>query len=237
MYFNKDPFVVEISKIVHLGDAISILTILFNYCIKTKRSCVLYNCNSTTFDLLKILNIKFIIPKFRNISSTFNLSISDMLGIQSDVLFLKNKYILCDEEILIKEIITPSIINNQIKKYCFFQLDQKSSHIKKPLLTIEEKIKIIKKFKIENTFGIGGFDTEKIEDENYIIGNLNNTFNMFKQCKYYFGIDSGMSHVAGLHKIPGNVIITHIEEKDILDIKNFFNRFYPLLKCHSKSEL
>ncbi len=126
--------------------------------------------------------------------------------------------------------------NVQKKNYQCYQLNCFSCGPHKRSLRFNEIKKIIQKFDDGNSYYIGKPNTR------LIIPNIKTHFANLKDqalfllgAKSFFGIDSGMSHLAGVLKIPSDVVIQRIWRKDM--VKKWYNFMYPTSNMHYREIL
>lgn len=220
----KESRTVEIVDYAHLGDCITALILLNSTGIRwSVKGQPIVKC---LIDLLE-----FNLDYEEGICYQGNTSISDILKLpKNDVYFLNLKFLKLNFGLKIKEIKLASFETNPTRQ--FFQVDPKSDHELKPLLSRLEQINLIRMFDQGKATGIGGEDTEKIDDRfEYLTGNIEEIIQWMKICNQFFGVDSGMAHIAGFLKIPSEIVITHIRSEDVAAIKNFFAIMYPTVKC------
>lgn len=214
----------------HMGDKIMCCLTLDNYakinkielsisgCVLTKKICEKFN----------LKNLKFIES---NLKINYNQSIKNFFS------FLKNTQVKCfnHKYIFLNKLLKPKIIETfqspefgsvALEDVTFFQLDSRSKHEFKKQLKKQEQIRLIKLFAKFEPIGLGGEETKKILAYKYFLGNFDQIVESIKKSKQFVGVDSGISHIAGVFKIPSEIFITHTKKNDIQDIKNFYKYVY-----------
>ncbi len=120
-----------------------------------------------------------------------------------------------------------------------FQFDSRSLHYGKPEISDKEARGFLRRFSFqyEKVMGIGGPDTEKYLPEfDFFLGELKQLARCMASSGLFVGIDSGMSHLAGLCRTKGEILITHVREMDYVDLVEFYNRMYPSLRTHLRNK-
>jgi hypothetical protein len=208
----------------HLGDKIMCCIVLYNQAIKYQ-SKIKVSCGENTKKIINLLgfNDRLIVSNFQ-----FNTNTSIkyfMKGLEKTEVFCLNYPLIFFEKIPLKiekSILPPKRLIQGTKT--FFQMDNRShGEFKKPL---SKKEKIYWARKYDDACGIGGKDTKRMLPFPYELGNLESIICKMREAKKFFGVDSGMSHVAGALGIPSDIIITHTRKKDILDISALYNKLY-----------
>jgi len=122
------------------------------------------------------------------------------------------------------------------KDYKCFQLNSFSCGPKKRHFNFIEIKNIIKLFGNDNSYYIG-----RPETKIYLPDVKVHFSNLFEQSKFllgsqgFFGIDSGMSHLAGSLGVSGDVVIqTLFHQKQI---ESWYNHMYPSLRMHYRKIL
>lgn len=219
---------VSISDTSHLGDCIVLLILLNStqerWLVKGKPII------GALVDALK-LNLDY----EQEPCEEGNTSISEILSLpKSDVHFLNLKYLKSKEPIKVEKVILGGFSKNGSQ---FFQLDAKSHHKNKPPLKLWEKRALIRKFNRGEAIGIGGVDTEKLDGFKYLTGDIFSIISWMENCYHFFGVDSGMSHLAGWFQVPSDIVITHTRKEDYLALRNFYKTMYPSTNCLERNSL
>lgn len=95
-----------------------------------------------------------------------------------------------------------------------------------------------KKFEIKKSICIGGNETKKyIHDRDAYFGDLSSLACKLLESSGFFGIDSGMAHLAGTLGVQGDVIIQAKYEHFFMNVKNSFEFMYPSMVIHSKNSI
>ncbi|MEI8270666.1 MAG: hypothetical protein WCG45_04805 [bacterium] len=117
----------------------------------------------------------------------------------------------------------------------YFQFDSRSVVERKKKFStrrIHEFIADNTKFFDGEILGIGGLDTIQYTDKYpLIIGNLNKTLHCLAGSCKFIGIDSGMSHIAGMLGLPGEILVCFDEYKCFCEVEAVYS-MYPNLNCY-----
>ena len=93
-------------------------------------------------------------------------------------------------------------------------------------------------FEKKKSICIGGTETKTyIKDREYFFSDLINLSKKLMESSGFFGIDSGMAHLAGTLKVDGDIIIQAKYDDFFNNVKNSFSYMYPTFKMHSKKSL
>jgi hypothetical protein len=234
---------VLINKNRHIGDAIAIINTIYNISLEKNIKFNIYGAYyiKELTDVFNYCNLKYCgTPDdvFEN-----NSSISEFLHInKTNVPFLSNKHFFIDNKIQhkIKKIEMPK---NKIKlckknENILFQFDSRTIHENKIKIN-DEKINQMLLLKHENCnkFGIGGKDTKPYTNKQFILGNIKEISESLNCCKYFIGIDSGISHIAGTLGVNGLVLINHLLEQHCQELKMFYQLYYTSFEIKTICEV
>ena len=216
----------------HLGDKIISCIILFSVSFKIGESIIVNGCDDTK-KIIKLFNFNNLIPNYKSEVSP-NLSFKSFLPKFkfSKVKWLNIPFIYLGFSYEIKSLLLPKNEINYGDKKTYFQVDNRSSHKSKISLSKIQKINFILKKSKYNTIGIGGKDTKKDMPFPYHLGDLETIISSMKSAAQFVGVDSGMSHVAGLLGVPSEIFITHRDPEDIKDIIDLYSMLYDKTNCH-----
>jgi hypothetical protein len=115
----------------------------------------------------------------------------------------------------------------------FFQFDSRTIHPNKLPVTEE----VMNKMVLDQGVGLGGKETVPyLKDRRFETGNLEFIVNRLAGGRFV-GIDSGLSHLAGTAKVPGDVYINHTLEPHASELQAFYRVSYPSLVCHKLTDL
>jgi hypothetical protein len=227
----------KIDKNIHLGDKIMCCIILYNQSIIYNRP-IKVSCDKVVKKIIKNLNFKKnLIISNKEILFKSNFRIKDFVA------GLENTKVDCftldcmwfeSDPLKIENFFLPE---NQISSgnTTFFQMDTRSKNLIKIPLTIQEQIRYINRY--DDVCGIGGKNTIKNLPFKYKTGNFEEIIKLLKTSKRFIGVDSGMSHVAGVLGLPSEIIVTRIEKKDIEDICFLYRKMYPKTKIKGRPKL
>lgn len=242
-----------INKLAHLGDVIVILILAQNRGITNNWIINIKGPEHHCIPLFELFNFTNLIydgpPNNININSSIftiapeNFHAKNKLQLPS-VPFLKiNQFELTKKENAKRsdEIILPTCnLNTEFKNdiHCF-QFDSRSIHHGKRQLTTDEIEKTLNKFAGKSKkVAIGGLETKKyIDNYEYKLGNLQEITKFLLQSKQFIGIDSGLSHLAGLLKIPSNIILISTISHHQIELIKLYKTLYKNVNCYTLNDL
>jgi hypothetical protein len=218
----------------HLGDKIMSCIILHSISLKFNEEISVSCCEDTKriIELLEFGNK--IIPN--NMAATPpDLPFKSFLPMlkHSEVKCLNIPFIHIESYCELDSLVIPKQKQCPKKEITYFQVDNRSYHSSKKGLNNRQKINFINKKSRFNPIGIGGSDTQMDMPFNYDLGNLDHIVNKMKSASQFVGVDSGMSHVAGVLGISSHIFITHRNRQDIRDIQLLYSMLYKDSICHS----
>lgn len=237
---------------MHLGDIIVTLNILYNHAIQEKRQITILGQNQDEYkQLCKIFDYE----KFL----TFNYPTNFVLrpnGTEGAIWqpgyhttcfadFLEKYYLnICFGLInklpktkLQKFLLPEKKIDATKEDFLVFQFLPRSPDSIKSFTEIDSNLSL-NKFAKKKSICIGGPDTKKyLKDYDAYFDTIENLAKKMLQSSGFFGIDSGMSHLAGTLKINGDVIIQANDDDFLKDVQNSYQHMYPTLNTHSKQSL
>jgi hypothetical protein len=226
---------------MHLGDTINFINAIYSLAIQENFYANVYTKNLAAKQLLDIFDYDERIEL-----SKFSLLLKYPFTFSN---IFKNDFCVggwCQKPIG-SMTIKPIKINNFIlpknklgniykKDYKCFQLNSFSCGPKKLHFNFVEIKNIIKLFGNENSYYIG-----RPETKIYLPDVKVHFSNLFEQSKFllgsqgFFGIDSGMSHLAGSLGVSGDVVIQgNYHAKSVQD---WYNHMYPSLRMHYRKIL
>lgn len=228
-----------------LGDLISIAYCLENLgnqkniLFKIKTDADFEKIYTTIFSYFNFKNIKFstetnrdidIIEKIRNFSKNKKCKCKNGL-------FNGCFFICCLSKFLIEKYKFDPNKSNPIetpnkfdKKLILIQFDKKSNHLKNTKYS-EAEIKSLLKNK-SDYYCIGGKDTTNyLKNANYMLGDLSFIIDKMTKCKEFIGIDSGMSHLAGMLGIDSTIYL----KNDLGCIYEYYSNSYKNCKILNKN--
>lgn len=127
------------------------------------------------------------------------------------------------------------ILKIKSENYKCFQLDGHSPYIDKPRLSNTEIQRAIEIFHENKSYAIGNYGTKKyVKNMPVHFSNLIDQTKFILQCKSFFGIDSGMSHLCGTLKIDGDIVIQAVVEKLSDSVKKAYEFMYPTFRMHNR---
>ena len=200
---------------VHYGDVQIIINIIYNCALRDNfKAKVHFRRANIGEQIFKIFNYEpyvEIIYKSNPLPYTFKTGYMLNLGKYKtanwcNLNFCRSSCILNP----LKKFFTPphKIVNFKKCDYKCFQLDGRSSNEFKPKLNDNDMNRMIDIFHEKESYAIGGTET------NVYIKNMPTHFtNLEKQAKFilssksFFGVDSGMSHLAGTLNVDGDIVI------------------------------
>lgn len=124
------------------------------------------------------------------------------------------------------------------KSYQCFQVSSRSHHSGKPRLNIIEIKKIRQLFDHGNAFFISNVGTRLfLPDTKVHFANLINQSKFLLGCESFFGVDSGMSHLAGTLKVKGDIVAQGLRKNFSDCIQQAYEIMYPSLIVHPRKIL
>lgn len=112
-----------------------------------------------------------------------------------------------------------------------FQFDNRSQCNKKKKLSRKECMIFLKEKAKFKAVGVGGHETKRELPYDYELGDLKWIIEKMKLAGQFVGVDSGMSHIAGVLGVPSDIYIIHKEEFDVRMLEHFYREFYPNVRC------
>lgn len=228
---------------VHLGDVIHLMNGIYSLAIQENFYAIIHTKDLVVKQLLDIFDyderielseinhpLKYPLTFKKIFFSNLDFCMGEMCGVIRGHTSI--------EPIKIKKIFLPKnkLGNIDKKNYKCFQLDSFSLGPQKKHLSFNEIKKIIELFGNDNSYYIG-----RPETKIYLPDVKVHFSNLFEQSKFllgsqgFFGIDSGMSHLAGSLGVSGDVIIQRSFDQKILE--SWYNHMYPSLRTHNRKIL
>lgn len=217
----------------HLGDKIMSCIILYSISFKLNEKISVSCCEDTKI-IIELLEFRDkIVPNDRP-ATLPNLSFKSFLPMlkHSAVKCLSIPFIHIESYCELDSLEIPRQKKYPKKEITYFQVDNRSHHSSKKSLSARQKINFINKKSRFDPVGIGGLDTQMDMPFNYELGNLDHIVNKMKSASQFVGVDSGMSHVAGVLGISSEIFITHRNRQDINDIQLLYSMLYKNSICH-----
>lgn len=124
-----------------------------------------------------------------------------------------------------------------LDEHCF-QMDGRSPWSGKPRMRRFEMMQIIRMFGKGKSTCIGGPGTDRYVDHpDFYVSDLVGLSRRILGSKGFFGVDSGMSHLAGTLQVPGDIVIQAIDEESRYSkcVHQVYNSIYPNLKTHKRT--
>lgn len=112
-----------------------------------------------------------------------------------------------------------------------FQFDSRSTNENKKRLSRRESMRFIRSKAKFKPIGVGGVDTKRELPFEYNLGGLRHVINLIKSASQFVGVDSGMSHIAGVFGVPSDICLMHTERSDVLMVERFYKECYPNTVC------
>lgn len=228
---------ISIRENIHLGDKLVSLLLAYNIYLAEKVKINL-TCCSLLASSINHLGMQHAFNVTVGKIYAANKSISDLIPQLSgtNLIFLNQKILTTKNNYKVAKIELPQIevaTNNTTT----FQVDARSFNSCKKEIPMAQLQKFILKHSRYPLIGIGGPDTKKYKNFNYQLGDLCSSIGHIKRCNQFVGVDSGMSHIAGILNKKSDIIITYSNLKDVNDIMAFYNFFYPNVKCFPRQEI
>lgn len=250
VHINKEINIGNRLQPIHLGDVIVCLNLLYNRQIIT--NCPIKVLGPTWIaDLFEIFDYgKVYYGGDYDYEITMNVSFMDLfprincgalVGNKANCGFmdcncfcnLSNPKIVKYDKIHLPN----SKIERKKNNKGFFQFDSRSLQDFKNKSQIPEDqcVKFINYFKKDNEiFGIGGKETHKYLNYEFLLGDLKQITTYLMGSNLFLGVDSGISHLAGTLKIPSEIICLFDTEPRISEIIQMYNLLYPNTKIYNK---
>ena len=230
----------RLRKNFHLGDIINFVNAVYNLAIQEDFQAEIITRNSVITQLLNIFDyedrIKISIEK-RKFKNRFSFSsYFDDLCIGSWCKLTLGFTSL--DDIKIKKFYLPQHKLGKItkKNYLCYQLNCYSCGAFKRRLNYLEIKKVLNLFDKGNSYYISKPNTTiSLPDVKIHFADLINQSKFLLGSSGFFGIDSGMSHLAGSLGVKGDVIIQRRWYPNY--VQKWYNFMYPTLKMHPRSIL
>ena len=122
--------------------------------------------------------------------------------------------------------------------YTCFQFDSRSPNSNKPMLTFQDISRAVRIFGNEKSFAIGGQ-----ESRHYFPERPTHYASLYDQAKFllssksFFGVDSGMSHLAGTLGIDGDIIMQSTCPSFFDSIEFAYKLMYPSFRIHRRDSV
>jgi len=240
---RMESFTLKNTRHLHLGDTIHLMNGIYSLAVQENFHAIIHTKDLVIKQLLDIFDYDERIELSEiNYSLKYPLTFSKIFfsDLNSCVGGWCQKIIgnTSIEPIKINNFILPKnkLGNIDKKYYKCFQLNSFSCGPKKRHFNFNEIKKIIELFGNENSYYIG-----RPETKIYFPDVKVHFSNLFEQSKFilgsqgFFGIDSGMSHLAGSLGLSGDVVIqTLFNQKKI---ESWYNHMYPSLRMHYRKIL
>jgi len=245
---------ISINNLAHLGDVIAILILAQNRALENNWIIKIQGPEkycSILFELFDFTHLKYIGDPNKEIN--INSSIFDLVdkhyfknnkNYKPSVAFLKIKqfeFKKNENASFPKKIILPTChLNTEFKEdVCYFQFDSRSIHHGKRQLNENEMQTMLNKFaKNKTKIAIGGIETKHyIKNYEYKLGNIREITENLLQSQQFVGIDSGISHLASLLKIPCDIMLIStipLQQEELLKLYKFL---YPNTNCYILNDL
>jgi len=228
-------------RFMHLGDIITSFNILYNLAMQEGIKIGILGENPEIYSqLFKIFNYNGHIylsdyfhpwkPEFNTVSFENYLPYS-YLNICFGLSTLK--------KVKLKKFILPNTFHGvkEKKDFLCFHFLCRSVEARKSF-TNDDIRNAFRAFEKKKSICIGGTETKTyIKDRDYFFSDLINLSKKLMESSGFFGIDSGMSHLAGTLKVDGDIIIQAKYDDFFNNVKNSFSYMYPTFKMHSKKSL
>ena len=232
----------------HLGDTIAIMTLLHSRAIETGEKFSLFGPShiEDLLHLFEFCGLQYDGPQSKNhriqqsiIKLMPTYDSGPLKNNSATVTFLRLSLFKTDNQwkyIYPKKITLPKKRFSVPKENILcFQFDMRSPHRGKPKITNFEARSFLRKHKagFSQVFGIGGVDTNKyLPEYDFFLGNIKELSYFMASCSLFVGIDSGMSHLAGICGCEGEILMSHEIKSDFTDLMEFYKKMYPSLRTH-----
>lgn len=240
---RMESFTLKNTRHLHLGDTIHLMNGIYSLAVQENFYAIIHTKDLVVKQLLDIFDyderielseINYPLKYPLTFSKIFFSDLNYCVGGWCQIIIGHTSI----EPIKINNFVLPKnkFENIDKKNYKCFQLNSFSCGPKKRHLNFNEIKNIIKLFGNDNSYYIGRPETK------IYLPNVKVHFsNLFEQSKFllgsqgFFGIDSGMSHLAGSLRISGDVVIqTLFNQKKI---ESWYNHMYPSLRMHYRKIL
>lgn len=239
-------------KGAHLGDVVSISILAYNRALKNNWIIKIYGpiFIKNLFEMFEFKNLIYInndVERIDNYSVIklmpyqeygplkYNKAYETFLSLKQFELRNEQK----DVEPITKIILPKTKLKETNKEnICYFQFDSRSIYYGKRQLTYQETISSINRFKKnDKPMGIGGLETTKYNNFEYKLGSLNDIAQNLVNSNQFVGIDSGISHLAGLLNVKSNIILTSTIKRNQNELIEFYKFLYPNTTCHTLDDI
>jgi hypothetical protein len=113
----------------------------------------------------------------------------------------------------------------------YFQFDNRSSHQTKKSMTPRQKMRFLRANSEFAPVGLGGRDTNRELPFPYELDGLVGLVDKMRSASQFVGVDSGMSHLAGVLGIPSRIFITNTDREGAEDIRKMYGSLYDTAEC------
>lgn len=127
--------------------------------------------------------------------------------------------------------------DRNLDEYCF-QMDGRSPWGGKPTMKCFEMTQVIKMFGKGKSTCIGGPETNRyIDCADFYVSDLIGLSRRILGSNGFFGVDSGMSHLAGTLQVPGDVVVQATDEYPRYSecVRRVYKGMYPMLRTHKRT--
>jgi len=215
----------------HLGDKIASCVILNSLARQAGRTIKVGACADLR-DIIEVLRLEALEFDNQARGSGFEYSIGELTGVtDSDIPFLSNRVINTDFKIDVRTSPDSHYKRKEWDEVTLFQFDSRSQNEKKRGLTRSQSMWFLKRNSRFRPVGVGGTDTKKCLPYEYRLGDLHAIAAEMCRAGQFVGVDSGMSHIAGVMGVPSRIYLMHVEERDIRAVEKFYALFYPETQC------
>lgn len=227
-------------RYMHLGDIITTFNILYNLGLQKNLQFEISGQNPDVYkQLIKIFDYKnyFIFKDFCPWKFGFEtLFFSDFLPYYYLNMCLGIGTV---GKIKLKSCCLPKCKINVQKTDDFLCFQFKCRSVESRKSFTNENIKhSFEKFEIKKSICIGGLETQKyINNRDVFFAELPELADKLLQSSGFFGIDSGMSHLAGSLGLPCDVVVQAKYDDFFWDVKRAFEFMYPSVTIHSKESI
>ncbi len=235
-YFN-------VSGMIHLGDIIVCTNIIYNLALENDFIAKVWHGSKGIWkQLQEIFDYQDKIqPCARNKGLKYHFTIGKHLDIPSKAIWCHRRFGASSfKPVFLKNFKLPECRLKHISKndYKCYQVNSRSHIVGKPRLNYSEIKKILNLFDEGNSYFLSKSNTKIfIPNVKVHLANLVDQSKFLLGCKSFFGVDSGMSHLAGTLRVSGDIVAQGTYKKFTNCIQQAYGFMYPSFKVYSRNIL
>jgi hypothetical protein len=218
----------------HLGDKIISCLILYSIAAMERRKVLVASCD-TTKAIIKNLGLEDGLDSCEYENRPHEVQYKKFWPFLRDtrVRCLNIKYLHIEGG----EIPSPFRITRPVQPYVekapvtYFQFDNRSFHQTKKSMTPRQKIRFLRNNSEFTPVGLGGRDTNRDLPFPYELDGLAGLIDRMRSASQFVGVDSGMSHLAGVLGVPSRIFITNTDREGAEDVRKMYGALYETAEC------